>query len=239
MRSVLEAVERTDWRAMPGSGLLFEPEVIAPALRALASASTEDEAFIAVRPLADGGLRHNHSGILHPAAVVAAPMLLDLLELGSAAVLTAIAALLRALLRDSFPWSDAPYASESAGGERLLCCAIADSVRARSEMLTGRGECGVSVVDAANAHWSFTVAEVSQAERPGNVLALGHLIGAPDQSYARCELRGPHSQARMLSASVNVLYPPTGHSGEALLRVHDIEPDQLRVGDVLASPCHD
>jgi hypothetical protein len=31
----------------------------------------------------------------------------------------------------------------------------------------------------ANRHWSFTVAEVSEAERPGNLLGLGHLIGVP------------------------------------------------------------
>jgi hypothetical protein len=73
MKSVLEAVDRTDWHAMPGNDRLFAPELIAPALRALASADSEDEAFTAVRPLANGGLRHDHSGLLHPAAVAATP----------------------------------------------------------------------------------------------------------------------------------------------------------------------
>jgi hypothetical protein len=239
MKSVLEAIDRTDWHAMPGSDGLFVPEQIAPALRSLASASSEDEAFTAVRPLANGGLRHDHSGILHPAAVVAAPILLDLLEFGPDALLTAIAALLRSLLRDSGPWGDAPYVSDSTGEKQLLCCAIADTVRTRSEMLTQRGECGASIVAAANSHWSFTVAEVSQTERPGNLLALGHLIGAPDQKYAPCELRRPNTPVRTLPARVNILYPPTGHTGEALLRFHDIQPDDLQIGDILASPCHD
>jgi hypothetical protein len=239
MESVLEAVRRTDWCAIPGSDVLFVPEVIAPALRALASASSEDEGFAAVRPLANGGLRHDHSGILHPAAVVAAPMLLDIAELSSDAVLPAIEALLQALLRDSCPWSDAPYTVGSAGEERLLCCAIADTVRAHSRMLMSRGQRGLRLVHAANAHWSFTVVEVSEAERAGNVLALGDLIGAPEGRYARCELRRPHSRALQLSARVNVLHPPDGHGGEALLHFHGVEPDQLRVGDVLASPCHD
>jgi hypothetical protein len=96
-------------------------------------------------------------------------------------------------------------------------------------MLTQRGESGASIVDAANAHWSFTVAEISQAERPGNLLALGHLIGAPDQKYAPCELRRPNTPIRTLPARVNVLHPPTGHTGEALLHIHDMQ----------ASPCHD
>lgn len=83
---------------MAGDRVYFQPEVIAPALRALAAASSEEEAFVAVRALANGGLRHDHSGILHPAAVVPAPILLDIAELSSDAVLPAIAALLRALL---------------------------------------------------------------------------------------------------------------------------------------------
>ena len=239
MESVLEVVARTDWSAMPGSDAAFVPEVIAPAFQALAAASSEAEAFAAVRPLANGGLRHDHSGYLHPAAVAAAPMLLDIAELSSDAVLPAIGALFLALLRDSYPWSGAPYATGSTGEERLLCCAIADTVRTRSTMLTGRGQCGANLLRAANAHWSFTVSEVSEADRSGNVLALGYLIGAPERSYAQCELRRPHGQAVTLSARVNVLQPPAGHSGEALMRLLGIEPVQLRVGDVLASPCHD
>ena len=246
--AVLEAVARTEWDAIPGSGSLFTPAVIAPAFAALASATSENEAFIAVRPLANGGLRHDHSGILHPGAVVAAPLLLDLLaELDSDAVLPAFRALLYALLRDSGPWFQEPYAIGPTGGEQLLCCAIADTVRARSALLTSRGQCGLNVLQAANEHWSFTVAEVAEVERPGGTLALGRLTGMPERKYAPCELRRPHRQIFQLTARVNVLHSPadpstgqpTGQSGEALLRIYDIEPDRLQVGDILAAPCHD
>jgi hypothetical protein len=91
-------------------------------------------------------------------------------------------------------------------------------------MLVGRGQCGLSVMDGATA-LVVHGAEVSEAERPGNLLGLGHLIGVPEGPYARCELRRSGSQALVLSAQVKVLYPPTGHRGEALLRFYDIQPE--------------
>jgi hypothetical protein len=240
LKAVLNAVSRTDWAAMPGHETVFMPEVIAPALRALVSASSEAEAVTAASPLAGGGLYHDHSGYLHPAALAAAPILLDIAEFCPDAVFPVIEALFVGFLHNSCPWDLAPYAPGSAGEARLLCCAIADVVRARSAMLARRGRPGVDLVRSANTHWSFTVAEVAEAERPGNLLGFGHLIGAPRRSYARCELRRPQLPVTPLSARVNVLYPPAdGDDGEALLRFHFIEPAQLRVGDVLASPCHD
>lgn len=80
--------------------------------------------------------------------------------------------------------------------------------------------------------------EISTAERPGNLLALGRLAGSPERRYARCELRPPGQPVVELAARVSVLSPPAVPGGEALLHLHDIDPDRLRVGDVLASPCH-
>jgi len=46
------------------------------------------------------------------------------------------------------------------------------AVLGRSAMLVGRGKCDLSVMDGANRRWSFTAAEVSEAERPGSLLGL-------------------------------------------------------------------
>jgi hypothetical protein len=53
---MFEAIEATDWAAIPGPADIYAPEEIAPSLRALALATDEASAYAAIMPLAGGGL---------------------------------------------------------------------------------------------------------------------------------------------------------------------------------------
>jgi hypothetical protein len=229
---MFEAIEATDWAAIPGPANIYAPEEIAPSLRALALATDEASAYAAITPLAGGGLFHNHSGCVHPASLTAAPILLDIAEHGAPAASDPACAILEFVLTGS------PWAEDSAAP--LTCCAVADLVRARTAMLEARGgQYALSVLKQAKAHWALTVSEATPDDRPGTMLALGALIGMPGRAYAPCELRIPGQPPQQVSACANVVAAPAIPGGEALLRFSFTEERQIQPGYVLAAPCHD
>lgn len=124
---------------------------------------------------------------------------------------------------DSCPWHGAPYVDGPEGEERLLCCAIADRAGAIGDAR------GARPMRSERDGWGEPALVVHGGRGVGGGTAgqlawLGHLIGVPEGPYARCELRRSGSQALALSAQVKVLYPPTGHRGEALLRFTTFSP---------------
>lgn len=232
MACMFEAIEATDWAAIPGPADIYAPEEIAPSLRALALATDEASAHAAIMPLVCGGLFHSHSGCVHPASLVAAPILLDIAEHGPPAAFGPACALLDSALTGS-PWVENSAAP-------LTCCAVAELIRARAGMLEARGgQLGLSVLEEANAHWALTVSEATPDDRPGTMLALGALIGMPDRAYAPCELRIPGQPPQQIDACANVVSTPAIPGGEALVRFSFIEERQIQPGYVLAAPCHE
>lgn len=229
---MFEAIETIDWAAVPGPAGLYQPGKVALALRALALSTDEASADAAIRPLEDGGLFDRNCGCVHPASLVAAPVLMDIAEHGPAAAFGAVCVLLRGALTGC-PWVED-------GTDALLCCAIAESVRARAALFEARGgQCALNVLKEADAHWALTVSEVAPDQRPGNVLALGKLVGMPGRAYAPCELRIPGHPARRVEACATVVSAPAAAGGEALVRFSFIEEGQIQPGHVLAAPCHD
>lgn len=228
---MFEAIEATDWAAVPGPAVIYVPEEIALSLRALALAADEASARAAIQPLACGGLFHSHSGCVHPASLVAAPILLDIAEHGPLAAFGYACALLSSALTGS------PWVENSA--DPLPCCAVAELVRARAAMLAAPGgQPGLYLLKEANAHWALTVSEATPSDRPGAMLALGALVGAPDRAYAPCELRIPGQPPQQIDACANIVSAPAIPGGEALVRFSFVEELQILPGYVLAAPCH-
>lgn len=229
---MFEAIEATDWAAIPGPAVIYAPEEIASSLRALALAADEVSARAAIQPLVRGGLSHYHSGCVHPASRVAAPILLDIAEHGSLAAFGYACAVLSSVLTGS------PWAEDNA--DPLPCCAVAELVRARAAMLAARsGQPGLYLLKEANAHWALTVSEAAPGDRPGTMLALGALVGAPDRAYAPCELRIPGQPPQQIDACANVESAPAVPGGQALVRFSFVEERQILPGYVLAAPCHE
>ncbi|MEU3265617.1 hypothetical protein [Streptomyces bacillaris] len=79
---MLNAIGAVDWGALPGPALRYEPDRVAVGLRALATATGPVQAADAGTLLAGGGLVHDHSGEVFPAAVTAAPLLLAIVRHG-------------------------------------------------------------------------------------------------------------------------------------------------------------
>ncbi|MFE7478927.1 hypothetical protein [Streptomyces sp. NPDC057552] len=180
----IEVVEAVDWDRLPGPADLYRPDHAATSLRALATATGLVQAADAGALLAGGGLLHDHSGAVFPAAVVAAPILLAIARHGHPqAGATALGLLDDAL---AFATHDGrrtrvatPYAEAVP-----TCCALADHLRRGADLLAAAGHEGKRLLAEAAAHWRFDVREVA-AEGDGAV-ALGSLSGRfPDGDGTR------------------------------------------------------
>lgn len=107
-------------------------------------------------------------------------------------------------------------------------------------ILRARGHAGVSLLKGANLHWSLTVSEFTPDQRPGNLLALGQLLGDPGRAHAPCEMRVPGRPALRTDASVTVVSASADrHGGEALVRLSFAEKLRIEPGHVVAAPCHE
>jgi hypothetical protein len=232
---MFEAIEATDWAAIPGPADIYAPREIAASLRALALAADEASACAATQPLVCGGLSHYHSGCVHPASLVAAPILLDIAEHGSLAAFAYACTVLSDALTGS------PWAEDSE--DPLLCCAVAELVRARAAMLVARsGQPERYLLKEANAHWALTVSEVAPGRPAQHHARARHArrrARPPGRAYAPCELRIPGQPPRQTDACANVVSAPAVPGGEALVRFSFVEAGQIQPGYVLAAPCHD
>ncbi|WP_261400405.1 hypothetical protein [Streptomyces sp. CBG31] len=171
---MLNAIDAVDWSALPGPALRYEPDRAAAGLRALATATGLVQAADAGSFLAGGGLVHDHSGEVFPAAVTAVPLLLAIVRHGHpAAGATALGLLDDAL---AFATHDASTRVATPYAEAVpICCALADRVRGGAGLLAASGAEGGRLLADADGHWRFDVEE-AVAEGDG-ALAFGALAG--------------------------------------------------------------
>jgi hypothetical protein len=220
---VSDAIETTDWAAIPGFAKFYNPDAIAPALRDLASATNPVRAAEAAGSLASGGLLHEHSGGTHPAVVAAAPILLEIIEHAHPAARPAALGLLEdAILYDPY-WEYTTVATAD-GPDIPLCCAVAATVRSRRPLLAGLGRPGKQVLTVADQHWRFTVHEAVDGPGAFTALALGSLEGEPVLPARPCDLRCPGQPATRLSAVITAADPVPDADGRTYLVITGLEP---------------
>ncbi|MEU0300285.1 hypothetical protein ABZ252_12575 [Streptomyces sp. NPDC006175] len=224
----MDAVDAVAWDSVPGHPDWYEPDRAARGLRALSEATNLVQAAEAGSQLGGGGLVHDHSGAVFPAAVVAAPLLLDIAERGHPAARdTALALLDEALSfrpQAGYTRMDAP-----GGTEMPLCCALAHRLRERADVLPGLGRRGKWLLADASAHWRFEIREC--VAETGDSAAFGLLAGHFPGGVHAAEMHG--AGAVTVLGGLVLEYPPTEGSSEACLRVPGRHPDELPPGAVL------
>ncbi|WP_345364034.1 hypothetical protein [Actinoallomurus liliacearum] len=225
---VLDSINAVDWAAIPGRAGWYSPECAAAGLRDLASATSNLEAAKAASRLAGGGIIHDHSGAVFPAAVVAAPFLLDILEHGRPKAQGAALDLLSCSLTHE-PFAGYTRVDTPSVKGVPLCCAIAEQIRARDDALGAQGHGARSLLADTAEHWRFEVRDVAAEYEATAVFGL--LGGTfPDGAHA-AEL---HDGRRIIQlAAVTLEIPPNADSDEACLRLIGVPVDRVRAGAVL------
>lgn len=228
---VLEAIDAVNWGDLPGPRDLYEPDRVATGLRALATAKGLVQAAGAGSLLAGGGLVHDHSGSVFPAAVTAAPILLAIVRDGHpGAGATALGLLDDALtfaVCDRRPTRVATSYAEAVP----LCCALADHLRRHAGLLAASGAEGRWLLADAAHHWRFDVQE-AVAEGDG-AAAFGVLAGRFPGGTQPAELhRAGH--VTPLAVQVAPRYPLSDRSpDEACLRIDGAQLDDVAPPAVL------
>ncbi|MEV7270900.1 hypothetical protein ACIQIG_20470 [Streptomyces bacillaris] len=227
---MLNAIDAVDWSALPGPALRYEPERVAAGLRALATATGLVQAADAGSLLAGGGLVHDHSGEVFPAAVTAVPLLLAIVRHGHpAAGATALGLLDDAL---AFATHDASTRVATPYAEAVpICCALADRVRGGAGLLDSSGPEGGRLLADADGHWRFDVEE-AVAEGDG-ALAFGALAGRwpGGGTSVAAELHRPGRAVPLVQAVLH--HPPEDGHPDACLRLPGVLPDGLAPPAVL------
>ncbi|MET9869893.1 hypothetical protein ABZZ16_27745 [Streptomyces sp. NPDC006386] len=219
---MLDEIDAVDWGSIPGHPDWYEPDRAARGLRALSEAGNLVQAAEAGSQLGGGGIVHGHSAAVFPAAVVAAPLLLDIAQRGHpAAKATALGLLDEAL--SCYPHAGYTRVVDPDGTAVPICCAIAHHVRARTDFLVGLGKRGKSLLADAAVHWRFEIREC--VTDGSDTAAFGILAG--------CLSGGVHAAEMHVAGAITVLneltleYPPTEGSLEACLRVIARHPGEL------------
>ncbi|MET9953283.1 hypothetical protein ABZ135_17270 [Streptomyces sp. NPDC006339] len=221
-------IEAVDWSSLPGHPDRYEPDRAARGLRALAEAATPVQAAEAGSQLGGGGIVHAHSAAVFPAAVTAAPLLLDIVRRGHpAAKATALELLDQAM--SYHPHAGYTRVATPGGIAAPLCCAIAHQVRARTASLVELGEKGGSLLDAAAAHWRFEIREC--AADGSDTAVYGRLSGRLPDGVRAAEMHVTDDITVLDELTLE--YPPAEGSLEACLRVFARHPDELPPGAVL------
>ncbi|MGW2705459.1 hypothetical protein [Streptomyces sp. NPDC001340] len=225
---MLAEIDAVNWASIPGHPDWYEPDRAARGLRALAEAANLVQAAKAGSRLGGGGIVHGHSAAVFPAAVVAAPLLLDIAQQGHpAAKDTALGLLDEAL--SCYPHAGYTRVVAPDGTAVPICCAIAHHLRARADFLVGLGKRGKSLLADAAAHWRFEIREC--VADSSDTAAFGTLVG--------CLPDGVHAAEMHLEGVITVLseltleYPPAEGSLEACLRVIARHPGELPPGALL------
>jgi hypothetical protein len=211
-----------DWSALPGPPGVYRPELVEPNLRALESARGSVEAARAASGLADGGLLHDHSGVVLPAAAAAAPRLAAVVADGHPAARAAAVRLLDAALQ--FWPADGFGRLATADGHLLpLCSLLAREVRHAHRQLGSAAGFRPELVCAAAEHWVFHVQEAVADNN--DTIAWGVLDGtAAEHTPQPVERHGPAGRIADAVALVE-----TGDG----VRVRDCPPEALPSGSVL------
>ncbi|MFF9079091.1 hypothetical protein ACF1BR_05325 [Streptomyces rubiginosohelvolus] len=226
---MLEEIDAVNWGDLPGPRDLYEPDRVATGLRALATTKGLVQAAGAGSLLAGGGLVHNHSGAVFPAAVTAAPILLAIVRDGHPeAGATALGLLDDAL---TFAVCDRRTRVATAYAEAVpLCCALADHLRRHAGLLAASGAEGRRLLADAAHHWRFDVQE-AVAEGDG-AAAFGVLAGRFPGGTQPAEL---HRAGHVTPLAVQVAphYPLSSHSPDACLRMDGARLDEVSPPAVL------
>ncbi|MGW3244962.1 hypothetical protein [Streptomyces sp. NPDC001070] len=236
---LLTEIDAVNWNAIPTPRLRprtaeardaarTERPDPAAGLRALAAARDLAEVASAVSALTSNSLLRGRTGEVLPAAVVAAPFLLDIAEHGHPHARESAVVLLDGTMR-SAPLADFSRFRTPAGHDAPLCCAIAEVVRARRDSLAEHGRSGKYLLKASDAHWRFEIREAAGAS--DDVVALGTLQGALPAAPCAGELH--HGGALTPVGTVTVECPPVDTSAEACLRLTGVADGGDLAGAVL------
>ncbi|MEE1802944.1 hypothetical protein PUR57_30460 [Streptomyces sp. JV176] len=223
-----DEIDAVGWGSIPGHPDWYEPDRVARGLRALFEAANSVQAADAGSQLGGGGIVHGHSAAVFPAAVVAAPLLLDIAQRGHPAARDTALGLLDEAL-SSYPHAGFTRVAAPDGSAVPICCAIAHHLRDRTDFLVGLGRRGKSLLADAAAHWRFEIRECVADN--SDTAAFGVLAG--------CFPGGVHAAEMHLAGAITMLseltleYPSAEGSLEACLRVIARHPGELPSGAVL------
>ncbi|MFF4943533.1 hypothetical protein [Streptomyces rubiginosohelvolus] len=227
---MLEEIDAVNWGGLPGPRDLYDPDRVATGLRALATASGLVRAADAGSLLAGGGLVHDHSGAVFPAAVTAAPILLAIVRDGHPEAGATVLGLLDDAL--AFAVCDRRTRVATSYAEAVpICCALADQLRRDAGLLAASGAEGRRLLADAAHHWRFDVQE-AVAEEDG-VAAFGVLAGRFPGGTQPAEL---HRAGHVTPLAVQVAphYPLSDRSpDEACLRMDGARLDEVAPPAVL------
>ncbi|MEU9314817.1 hypothetical protein [Streptomyces sp. NPDC048295] len=228
---LLDELDSVDWRSIPTPGLRMTRadrgrsewrDLPSPrdGLFALAAAGSLPQVAAATSSLANSAVLWGHMGAVFPAAVVAAPFLLDIAERHDFAPARGAALTLLGDMMESLPIAGFDRTTAVDGRPTPLCCAVAVLVRQRREPVSELGRPGLSLIGNSDEHWRF---EVREAVAAGNdTLALGVLGGRIPTPPPGGEIHRSGGTARL--ASVALEYPVDHETGEACLRLAGTSP---------------
>ncbi|MFC9943832.1 hypothetical protein [Streptomyces pratensis] len=231
----MDVIDTVDWGGIPGPSDWYEPDRVATGLRVLAGATNLIQAAEAGSLLGCGGIVHDHSGAVFPAAAVAAPLLLDIAQQGHPAARDAALGLLEEAL-SFYPHAGYRRVATPYGPTVPICCDIAHHLRSRADFLIGQDQ-GRSLLADAAEHWRFEIREGVPDDDGTSV--FGVLSGRlPGDAVHAAELHACGVGAELVEVAVE--YPPAGVCSEACLRVDGRRPHELPVGAVvLPAKCGD
>jgi hypothetical protein len=232
---MFDAIEATDWFAIPGYSF-YAPELVTPGLRALSDARSSVQAVTALSALDGGALVHGHSGMTHPAAVTAAPILLDIAEHAHPTAGLAAVTLLEEAMRAAPMAGFHTVITDHGPAAVPLCCAIARQVRARRELIASFGRPAKSALATADAHWRLEITG-SVAVDEGSTLLAGRLDGALPNTPEPADLYLRGQVVRLASARPEYTDGPDGEA--AVTAVGWSAPEHPPTGSALTSACSD
>jgi len=230
MSHVTDDSAAVDWHVVPGYPRFYRPDVIESGLHRLAGATNIVAAAGAASSLDGGGLVHGHSAAVMPAAAMAAPILVDIMEHGHP---TAKAGARRLLYESMWYAAVDGYTrvSTSFGSAVPICCAVAHHIHARRDALRALHPFGRGLLAEADKHWQFTVSEV--VDDGPDTVAFGSVTGiVPNgRQIAEC-----HTATKYyLRCTFRLEYPLVPGDSDASLRLFDFTPQIVRTNSVLLS----
>ncbi|NYH51422.1 hypothetical protein HNR06_001011 [Nocardiopsis arvandica] len=223
---IVDAIEAVDWNSLPGPADYYRPTAAREGLHNLARARGHTEAASAASHLAGGGIIHDHSGTVFPAAVLATPLLLQIAEERTGAAQTAALELVEDTLNFR-PW---PGFVRTQRGVRL-CCAITDHIHAPAPNLYQLGHEGHSLLTTAREHWRVDIEETWVEST--DTLVFGTVAGTLTEFPQAAEL---HTGRGVTHVSIMAVeYPATDEHAQVCVRLVGLELAGLHTGATLYS----
>lgn len=227
----LDAIDAVDWSALPNptGDHWDDPRGVADALRRLAVSTTANETGDAAASLAGRGFVCGHAAMVFPAAHAATPILLDLVASGRRPRIKDVAV---GLLSDALgcdPPAGHSRVDTDYGAGIPLCCAIAQRIRDRRDVLLAHGRGGKRLLGETEPHWRLTIEE-AECRPDGGRTALALLDGAPFATPAEAEVHTPEGVLSDANVWVDALTVDTSGAAAVQLRA---TPAELLPGSVL------